>query len=141
VRDPNRAEPLPLGGRVLLENGWVLEASLPQPVPETWNPQALSPYEAWMDADALPGPLMVRARRPGDRFAPLGMGGHTMKLSDFMINEKLPRRARSRWPLVVAGGEIVWVPGFRMAHGVRLRPETRRAVHVRLRPPATASPA
>lgn len=135
VGNPNQAEPLPLGGQVRLENGWVLEASPPQPVPETWNPKTLSPYEAWLDADALPGPLMVRARRAGDRFAPLGLGGHTVKLSDFMINEKLPRRARSRWPLVVAGGVIVWVPGFRIAHGVHIRPETRQAVHLRLRPP------
>jgi len=35
------------------------------------------------------------------------------KLSDFFINEKLPPRARGRWPLLCAGEKIIWVPGFR----------------------------
>jgi tRNA(Ile)-lysidine synthase len=60
------------------------------------------------------------------------MDGHTMKLSDFWVNQKLPRRARAKFPLVLAGDEIAWVPGFRLAHPFRLREETRRAVLLRL---------
>jgi len=70
-------------------------------LPVTALPEDMSrtpPHQAWVDADTVGSPLYVRARRPGDRFAPLGMDGHTMKLSDFMINVKIPRRARDRWP-------------------------------------------
>ena len=63
------------------------------------------PYQAWLDQAELVLPLTVRARQPGERFRPLGMGGHSMKLSDFMINNNLPRRGRAAWPLVVSGEE------------------------------------
>ncbi len=123
---------LPLGGRVSLAFGWILEAHPPQPLPPDLDLHRCSPYEAWVDADCLTCPLQVRGRRPGDRFQPLGMAGRSVKLADFMINVKLPRRARDRWPLVVCGEAIVWVPGYRLAHPFRIRPETRRGVYLRL---------
>ncbi|NDJ61186.1 MAG: tRNA lysidine(34) synthetase TilS, partial [Chloroflexi bacterium] len=38
--------------------------------------------------------VILRSRRPGDRFAPLGMQGHTQKISDWMIDHKVPQRLR-----------------------------------------------
>ena len=116
-----------VGQTILLGNGWELHARLDE-VPGTAI--GASRWEGWLDADQIPGPLMVRCARPGDRFQPLGMEGHSIKLSDFWINEKLPRRARAGWPLVVTGEEIAWIPGFRPAHGLRVRGETRNAVHL-----------
>lgn len=88
------------------------------------------PYQAWLDADKLPESLTVRPRRPGDRFQPLGMQGHTIKLADFMVNVKVPRRARDLWPIVCAGDGIVWVPGFQIAHAYRLTGKTTRVMHL-----------
>jgi tRNA(Ile)-lysidine synthase len=85
-------------------------------------------FIAWMDADLTGDRFTVRTRRAGDRFHPLGMDGHSIKLSDFFINVKLPERAREKWPLVLAGNEIAWVPGFRLAHPFRITEETKRAV-------------
>jgi tRNA(Ile)-lysidine synthase len=87
------------------------------------------PFQAWLDLDRLRLPLQVRPRRPGDRFRPLGMGGHSLKLSDLMINLELPRRARDRWPLLVSDGEIVWVIGARVGHLARISQATQRLVH------------
>ena len=60
---------------------------------------------------SLPAPanleLRLRTRRPGDRFKPKGMGGHTRKLKDWMIDRKIPRHIRDRIPLLCADGEIV----------------------------------
>ena len=89
------------------------------------------PWQVWLDADRLTLPLVVRTRHPGDRFRPLGMDGHSMKLSDFWVNEGLNRRAREGWPLVCSAGELTSVPGFRPAHPFRLTEQTRRAVHLR----------
>ena len=89
-------------------------------------------WSAWLDAERLPGSLTVRPPHNGDRFQPLGMPDGTVKISDFFINEKLPRRARRSWPLVCAGEQIVWVPGYRIAHPVRVTPETRRVVRLHL---------
>jgi tRNA(Ile)-lysidine synthase len=60
------------------------------------------------------------------------MGGHSLKLADFLVNVKLPRRARAGWPLVVSQDEIVWVPGFRLAHPVCMRGETKEAIKIKL---------
>jgi tRNA(Ile)-lysidine synthetase-like protein len=67
----------------------------------------------------------VRARRPGDRFEPFGMDGHTMKLSDFFINEKLPQRAREAWPLLCSGryGHL----GTRVSSGAPLPADRQNA--------------
>jgi tRNA(Ile)-lysidine synthase len=68
--------------------------------------------EAAVDPDKLTGPLAVRSRRPGDRFRPLGLGG-SVRLKDFFINEKVPRRERDTVPVIVSGDDIVWVAGHR----------------------------
>jgi tRNA(Ile)-lysidine synthase len=55
--------------------------------------------------------LEVRSPRAGDRIRPLGLGG-TKKLQDVFVDAKLPRAERSAWPVLTAGGRIVWVPGL-----------------------------
>jgi len=88
------------------------------------------PWTAYLDADTLAGPLTLRPRRRGDRFRPRGMGGHSVKLSAFLINLKIPRAWRDRVPLLVAGGEIAWVCGRRIGEEFAVGPETRRAAQL-----------
>lgn len=59
--------------------------------------------------------IVLRTRRPGDRFAPQGLGGHTKKLSKFMIDLKIPKLWRDKIPLLVVNGEIMWVVGWRVS--------------------------
>jgi tRNA(Ile)-lysidine synthase len=49
----------------------------------------------------------VRTWEPGDR-----LRGRKKKVQDVFVDAKVPRRERARWPLVVAGGEVVCVPGI-----------------------------
>lgn len=86
---------------------------------------------AAVDYNKVTLPLWVRNRRPGDRFRPLGLGGHK-KLKDFFIAEGVPRPWRDRLPLVAAGpsGEdrIVWVAGHRIDDSARCDADTRTAI-------------
>ncbi len=125
---------LSLPARVELSGGWVFTA-------EKWNIPALAweqmqenedPYQVWLDAPALKGNLNLRIRADGDRFEPLGLDGHTQKLSDFFTNVKLPQRARDRWPILCAGELIAWVPGFQPAHPFRLQQSSRQIVYFHL---------
>jgi tRNA(Ile)-lysidine synthase len=50
--------------------------------------------------------VVLRTRREGDRFAPLGMNGHTQKVGRWMINRKIPKAVRERIPLLVIDGQI-----------------------------------
>lgn len=90
--------------------------------PDTWT--GTDPFTALLDAQDLPEKLELRVRKPGDRFEPLGMDGHSQKLSDIFVNLKLPSRARERWPVLCSLEQIIWLPGFRPAHSHRLRPES-----------------
>lgn len=125
--------PLPVPGSIDLSSSWRLSGEWKgaQEAP-SFQENVPPAHTAWLDADAIDGPLAVRTARPGDRFQPLGMEGHSVKLSDFWVNEKLPRRARQNWPLVVSGDKIVWVPGYRLAHPYRVRADTRRLLVLHL---------
>jgi len=50
--------------------------------------------------------IVLRLRRPGDRFAPLGLDGHTQKLKQWMIDRKIPQHVRDRLPLLEIDGQI-----------------------------------
>lgn len=111
-----------------LDGGWRLELKPDSGMSST---DKSDDYQAWLDAE-VGEEFILRRRRPGDRFQPLGMASGSLKLSDFMINEKMPKRARAGWPLVCKGDEIVWVPGYRLAHPYRLREQRSRALHLQL---------
>jgi tRNA(Ile)-lysidine synthase len=126
--------PLEIPAQLELPGGWRFTC-------EPWNIPALAreqmqenddPYQAWLDADTLNGTLSLRVRREGDRFEPLGLDGHSQKLSDFFTNEKLPQRARDRWPLLCAGDKIAWIPGYQPAHPFRLTKSSRRILYFTL---------
>jgi tRNA(Ile)-lysidine synthase len=81
---------------------------------------------AWFDGDQLSWPLRARPRRPGDRMRPRG-GTGSRKLSDLLIDAKIPRLERGSLPVVTAAnGELLFVPGIRPAGGATPSPTTRR---------------
>jgi len=129
--DESNVISLKIPGMVKLSGGWKLNC-------ERWNMASLAteqahmnndPFQVWVDAQGIQDALELRVRQDGDRFEPLGMDGHEMKLSDFFINVKLPHRARERWPLLCIGEKVVWVPGYRPAHPYRLTDTTRQALY------------
>ncbi len=116
--------------RLVLAEGWVLETSLLR-AKEVSIPEEPDLFTAYLDFTTVGLPLLVRTRKPGDRFWPYGMP-KPMRLSDFMVNVHLPRWTRDRWPLVFSGDSLVWVPGFRIAHPYRLTPLTREVLVLRI---------
>jgi tRNA(Ile)-lysidine synthase len=68
---------------------------------------------ACFDTAKLKWPLSMRTLRPGDRMAPRG-GRGTRKLSDLLIDAKIPRQERASLPVLCdAAGAILYVPGLR----------------------------
>lgn len=54
------------------------------------------------------GPVSLRHRAPGDR---VRTGGGTRRVADVLVDAGVPRPIRDRWPLLVAGDRVLWVPG------------------------------
>ncbi|MFL6245196.1 MAG: tRNA lysidine(34) synthetase TilS [Thermoanaerobaculia bacterium] len=63
--------------------------------------------------------FLLRNRRPGDRFQPLGMQ-HSKKLKDFLIDRKIAVDFRDRLPLLLWNNEIVWVAGVEVSERFRI---------------------
>lgn len=117
-REPVRAEfhiPLSIPGEVVL------------------SPQRLAVSAAWGADRSTPAvsatgclvagvklPLVIRSRRPGDRFQPPGLGGRSKKLQDYLVDRKVALAQRDLLPLVVDGDDrIVWIVGHAVSEDFR----------------------
>jgi len=94
-------------------------------------PDSLS--EAVFDTALLPRTLTLRNFRRGDRFQPLGMAGHK-KVKDFFVEKKIPLAVRATLPLLLAGDEILWIPGHGRSEAARIGPETEEILRLRVIP-------
>lgn len=131
-------EPLALnlpGVTPLPDTKWQLRAIFLRPEQVQLDPlNQVDRWEAYLDADIVGPQPVLRPRRPGDIFAPLGLGGHRQKVNEFMINKKIPAAWRQFVPLLVVAGQILWVCGYSPDEHARLRPTTRRVLYLKFEP-------
>ncbi len=81
---------------------------------------------AYVDQELLIYPLVVRHRQPGDVFIPLGMKTHK-KLSNFLVDEKVPLPEKDKIPLIINGnGDIIWVGGMRQDNRYKVSATTKK---------------
>jgi tRNA(Ile)-lysidine synthase len=117
-------------GGIPLANGKSIRAEVISAEAARMHPAWNQRGHAFLDEAQSGRTFMVRNGLPGDRFKPLGMHGNGLKLSNFWINEKLPREARALWPLICAKDEIIWIPGFRTSHQARVTENTANVIHL-----------
>lgn len=91
---------------------------------------------AWLNPADLEWPLLVRQPVEGERWSPLGMVHKHQKMSDFLINKKVPHAVRSSLPVVCSGGSILWVAGLRIAQAWRLTGDEGEVLHLQIIAPA-----
>jgi tRNA(Ile)-lysidine synthase len=89
-------------------------------------------WSAQFDADKLRGGLILRTRRPGDRFEPIGLGGRHKSLHELMIEEKVPRHVRDLLPILADEEKILWVCGYRVDERAKVTDQTKRRLSVDL---------
>ncbi len=99
-----------------------------------WLAPAASPRTDAVAIDAeeaigLRWPLQVRARAPGDVFAPAGTGHK--KLKAWLIDAKIPREVRDDLVLLAdAAGEVLWIVGHRKSRWTRAAVGARGGLEV-----------
>lgn len=84
----------------------------------------------YFDYDKIKGNVVIRFRKEGDRFSPLGMKG-SKKLKDIFMDLKIPREKRELIPLLCFGEEISWIIGYRVSDKFKIDKHTNNILEVR----------
>lgn len=75
-------------------------------------------WSAWLPVDA---PLVVRPWQAGDAMV-AREGGSPRKVKHFLSDAGVTGHQRAGWPVVLAGDQIVWIPGVRRSEAATARP-------------------
>lgn len=117
------------GWDLYIETRHISEKDLP-----LWIEKARKhPELAVLDANQLAGNPSLRTIRPGDRFEPYGLGGKSQKVSDFLVNNKVPVQYRRELVIAVDEAGIIWIPGHRVSNRCALQNSTRKIMVLKLR--------
>ncbi len=89
-------------------------------------------YTKFLNYDKIKQNLCIRKRLNGDRIhtGANGADGPGKKLSDYMINEKIPARERDDVPLLAADNHIYWAVGYRISTESRVTEETSQVLRI-----------
>jgi tRNA(Ile)-lysidine synthase len=66
----------------------------------------------WIDANKLQYPITIRRWQNGDSFSPYGLKG-SKKISDLLIDIKMPIHQKESVRVVISGDKIVWIIGIK----------------------------
>jgi tRNA(Ile)-lysidine synthase len=88
---------------------------------------------AYLDAGSIGTTLVLRPRRRGERFQPLGMRGRSSSISDFMINRRIPQGWRDRVPILATGDRserILWIAGWQIDERAKVTEQTAEVLRI-----------
>jgi tRNA(Ile)-lysidine synthase len=88
-----------------------------------------NPGSLWTAALPAGSPLTVRSWRPGDRMTPAG-GETIRRVKGLLRDAGIAGPDRTGWPVVLAGREIVWIPGVRRSDAATERPGRPREWYI-----------
>ncbi len=86
---------------------------------------------ACIDYDMIQFPLLIRKWKQGDYFQPLGMTG-IKKVSDFLIDRKVPLHEKENVWLLCSGKKIVWIMGLRLDERFKVTSDTKKVLVLKI---------
>jgi len=90
-------------------------------------------FQEFLNADNLPEEkLIIRNRRSGDRYQPIGFG-RDKKVKEIFIDEKIHFTIRPKIPLLLCGSDILWIMGYRINEKYKVTQSTRKVLRVEAR--------
>jgi len=82
-------------------------------------------HVAFIDFTRLSFPLSIRKWKKGDVFYPLGMNKRK-KISDFLIDQKIPLYEKENIWVLENKGDIVWIIGYRLDNRYKITSDTKQ---------------
>jgi len=83
------------------------------------------------DFDKIKPPLVVRFRKPGDRFVPLGLS-EEKKVGKFLTAARVPQEVRQKLLIVADSERIIWVWPIRIAEQAKVTGGTRKILQLQI---------
>ncbi len=105
--------------------GWRIEATIINRKEMTEEDD----FTAYLDLGKTGDKMIIRPRRRGDRFQPLGLP-QAKKVGEFMIDAKIPQAWRGKIPIVCSPEQIVWVVGWRIDERVKVIENTKQILRL-----------
>ncbi len=85
----------------------------------------------YIDFDKVRQPLVLRNRRAGDWFQPLGMAGR-QKLKSFFINKKITQQKRDEMMLLADRQAVLMIENMHLSDQVKITPETKNILELEI---------
>jgi tRNA(Ile)-lysidine synthase len=85
----------------------------------------------YIDMDKIRFPLVLRNRREGDWFQPLGMTGR-QKLKSFFIDHKFTQQKRNEIMLLADQQSVIWIENMHLNDQVKITPETKNVLELEI---------
>lgn len=83
----------------------------------------------YFDLSKIKGEIIVRNRKKGDKFIPLGLK-KMKRLSRFMIDKKIPEYQRDRILIFENNNKIMWVCGYEISEEFKVEKNTQKIMKI-----------
>ena len=86
-------------------------------------------YTKWLNYDKIKVGLQIRTRTAGD-YLTVDDRGHTKKLKEYFINEKVPKEMRDTMLLLTEDSHVIWAVGQRISADYKIDENTKKILEV-----------
>jgi tRNA(Ile)-lysidine synthase len=84
---------------------------------------------AYIDKNKLADPMHLDIWNVGDKIQPLGMKG-MKKISDILIDQKVPLYKKEMILVIKSAGKIVWLPGYKFSEAFKITDSTSEILRI-----------
>lgn len=87
---------------------------------------------AYVDFEKIELPLIVRNRREGDFYRPLGSPGKK-KINEVFRQKGILPRERALIPLIILKNEVIWAPGIPVSENFKIEDKTKKVLLIEIK--------
>ena len=82
------------------------------------------------DFDKVNQEVQLRKWKNGDWFCPIGMKGNKKKVSDYLIDEKVPLPSKDKTLVFQSGNSLLWLVGMRPDERFKIAKDTTKVLQI-----------